>query len=62
MLLLRKSGGNHIAGVTMLDKASAALRSCHPDGSEDHSALHAAEKVTRGKKYIATRWLTALEE
>jgi len=37
-------------------------RSRRADGSEDAAALHAAQKVIRGKKYIATRWLQEIEE
>ncbi len=36
-------------------------RSCLKDGREDDASLHAAEKVSKGEKWICSRWFRAAQ-
>jgi len=48
-------------GVTVRPRAgdAVAFSNTLPDGSVDQRSLHAGEPVTRGVKWLATRWIRA---
>lgn len=59
----KKRQGRH-QGLRIYPKPGRAILffSRRPDGEEDKASLHAAEPVTMGEKWIATRWLKEIDQ